>query len=117
MEHLSSVKRRKTKKINLDYVQIGGNAPVVVQSMTNTDTRDVKATVAQIKALEKAGCEVVRVALPDKDAVEALPQIKERIKIPLIADIHFDYRLAIEDMIAAIGLPAEQLCLYCWLGK
>jgi len=98
VEHLSSVKRRKTKKINLDYVQIGGNAPVVVQSMTNTDTRDVKATVAQIKALEKAGCEVVRVALPDKDAVEALPQIKERIKIPLIADIHFDYRLAIDAM-------------------
>lgn len=98
MEHLSSVKRRKTKKINLDYVQIGGNAPVVVQSMTNTDTRDVKATVAQIKALEKAGCEIIRVALPDKDAVEALPQIKERIKIPLIADIHFDYRLAIDAM-------------------
>lgn len=98
MEHLSSVKRRKTKKINLDYVKIGGNAPVVVQSMTNTDTRNVKATVAQIKALEKAGCEVVRVALPDKDAVDALPQIKEKIKIPLIADIHFDYRLAIEAM-------------------
>jgi (E)-4-hydroxy-3-methylbut-2-enyl-diphosphate synthase len=98
VEHLSSVKRRKTKKINLDYVQIGGNAPVVVQSMTNTDTRDVKATVAQIKALEKAGCEIIRVALPDKDAVEALPQIKERIKIPLIADIHFDYRLAIDAM-------------------
>ncbi|KQC10229.1 MAG: 4-hydroxy-3-methylbut-2-en-1-yl diphosphate synthase [Smithella sp. SDB] len=96
MEHLSSVKRRKTKKINLGYVQIGGNAPVVVQSMTNTDTRDVKATIAQIKALEKAGCEIVRVALPDKKAVDALPQIKERIKIPLIADIHFDYRLAID---------------------
>jgi len=98
VEHLSSVKRRKTKKINLDYVQIGGSAPIVVQSMTNTDTNDVKATVAQIKALEKAGCEVVRVALPDKEAVDALPQIKKRIKIPLIADIHFDYRLAIDAM-------------------
>lgn len=98
MEHLSSIKRRKTKKINLDYVEIGGNAPVVVQSMTNTDTRDVKATVTQIKALEKAGCEVIRVALPDKEAVNALPQIKERIKIPLIADIHFDYRLAMDAM-------------------
>lgn len=98
VEHLSSVKRRKTKRINLDYVQIGGNAPIVVQSMTNTDTRDVKATVAQIKALEKAGCEVVRVALPDKEAVSVLPQIKEKIKVPLVADIHFDYRLAIDAM-------------------
>lgn len=96
MEHLSSIKRRKTKKINLDYIQIGGNAPVVVQSMTNTDTRDVKATIAQIKALEKSGCEIVRVALPDKEAVDALPQIKKRVKVPLIADIHFDYRLAID---------------------
>lgn len=96
MEHLSSTRRRKTKKINLDYVQIGGDAPVVVQSMTNTDTRDVKASVAQIKALEKAGCEVIRVALPDKEAVEAIPHIKEKIKIPLVADIHFDYRLAID---------------------
>ena len=98
MEHLSSIKRKRTKKINLDHVEIGGNAPVVVQSMTNTDTRDVKATVAQIKALERAGCEVIRVALPDKEAVEALPHIRKKIKLPLIADIHFDYRLAIAAM-------------------
>jgi (E)-4-hydroxy-3-methylbut-2-enyl-diphosphate synthase len=98
VEHLSSIKRKRTKKINLDDVQIGGDAPVVVQSMTNTDTRDVQATVAQIKSLERAGCEVIRVALPDKEAVEALPHIKKRIKIPLIADIHFDYRLAVAAM-------------------
>ena len=65
VEHLSSIKRKRTKKINLDDVQIGGDAPVVVQSMTNTDTRDVQATVAQIKSLERAGCEVIRVALPE----------------------------------------------------
>ena len=98
MEHLSLIKRRKTKKINLDSVPIGGDAPVVVQSMTNTDTRDVKATVAQINALEKAGCEVIRIALPDKDAVQAIPAIKKRIHLPLIADIHFNYRLAIDAM-------------------
>ncbi|MCX5848323.1 MAG: flavodoxin-dependent (E)-4-hydroxy-3-methylbut-2-enyl-diphosphate synthase [Deltaproteobacteria bacterium] len=96
MEHLPLIKRRKTKKINLDGVSIGGDAPIVVQSMTNTDTRDVKATVAQIKALEKAGCEVIRVALPDKEAVAAIPAIKKKIKLPLIADVHFDYRLAID---------------------
>jgi len=98
VEHLSSIKRKRTKKINLNYVEIGGDAPVVVQSMTNTDTRDVLATVAQIKSLERSGCEVIRVALPDEEAVEALPHIKKRIKIPLIADIHFDYRLAVNAM-------------------
>ena len=98
MEHLSLIKRRKTKKINLDSVSIGGDAPVVVQSMTNTDTRDVASTVAQIKRLEKAGCEIIRIALPDQEAVSAIPAIKERIHIPLIADIHFDYRLAIDAM-------------------
>ena len=98
MEHLSLIKRRKTKKINLDSVPIGGDAPIVVQSMTNTDTRDVEATVAQINALEEAGCEVIRIALPDNEAVEAIPAIKKRIHIPLIADIHFNYHLAIDAM-------------------
>lgn len=98
MEHLSFITRRKTKKINLASVSIGGDAPIVVQSMTNTDTRDVKATVAQIAELEKAGCEVIRVALPDKKAVQAIPAIKKRIRLPLIADIHFDHRLAIDAM-------------------
>ncbi|PKN52033.1 MAG: 4-hydroxy-3-methylbut-2-en-1-yl diphosphate synthase [Deltaproteobacteria bacterium HGW-Deltaproteobacteria-13] len=90
--------RKKTKKINLDFVSIGGDAPIVVQSMTNTDTRDVEATVAQIGELEKAGCEVIRVAVPDKKAVQAIPAIKKRIRLPLIADIHFDYRLAVDAM-------------------
>jgi (E)-4-hydroxy-3-methylbut-2-enyl-diphosphate synthase len=98
VEHLSLIKRRKTKKINLDGVSIGGGAPVVVQSMTNTDTRNVASTVAQIKRLEKAGCEIIRIALPDKEAVSAIPAIKERIHIPLIADIHFNYCLAIDAM-------------------
>ena len=79
-------------------MSIGGNSPIIVQSMTNTDTRDVEATVAQIKSLEKAGCEVIRIALPDKEAVKAIPEIKKRIRLPLVADIHFDYRLAIDAM-------------------
>ena len=98
MEHLSLIKRKKTKKISLNGIPIGGDAPIVVQSMTNTDTRDVEATVAQIKSLKKAGCEVIRIALPDKEAVKAIPEIKKRIRLPLIADIHFDYRLAIDAM-------------------
>lgn len=87
--------RKKTRQIRVGDVLIGGDAPVVVQSMTNTDTGDVDATVAQIKRLEDAGCEIVRVAVPDKEAAAALDKIKSSIKIPLIADIHFDYRLAL----------------------
>ncbi|MGD0278524.1 MAG: flavodoxin-dependent (E)-4-hydroxy-3-methylbut-2-enyl-diphosphate synthase [Smithella sp.] len=98
MEYLSLIRRRKTKKINLDFVPIGGDSPIVVQSMTNTDTRDAKATVAQIKELEEAGCEVIRVAVPDKEAARAISAIKKKIHIPLVADIHFDYRLAIDAM-------------------
>lgn len=92
------VARRKTHQIRVGKVVIGGDAPVVVQSMTNTDTRDIDATVAQIKGLEGGGCEVVRVAVPDKAAAEALGRIKGSIEIPLIADIHFDYKLALLSM-------------------
>ncbi len=88
--------RRKSRQIKVGGVTIGGEAPIVVQSMTNTDTRDVDATVAQIKRLEEAGCEVVRVAVPDTEAADALGSIKASIGIPLIADIHFDYRLALQ---------------------
>ncbi|OIP92420.1 MAG: 4-hydroxy-3-methylbut-2-en-1-yl diphosphate synthase [Syntrophaceae bacterium CG2_30_49_12] len=88
-------KRRKTRPVFLGGVQIGGDAPVVVQSMTCTDTRDVKATVTQIRQLEEAGCEVVRVAVPDRAAAAALTEIKKQITIPLIADIHFNPHLAI----------------------
>ncbi len=88
-------KRRKTRPIQVGTVQVGGDAPVSVQSMTNTDTRDVAATVTQINELAAAGCEIVRVAVPDERAADALPLIKKQIKIPLVADIHFDYRLAL----------------------
>ena len=89
------INRKKTRQIKVGNVLIGGGAPVIVQSMTNTDTRDVDATVSQIKRLEDAGCEIVRVAVPDAEAASALPYIKKSIGIPLIADIHFDYRLAL----------------------
>lgn len=89
-------KRRLTKSITLGNLNIGGGAPIVVQSMTKTDTRDVSSTIAQIKRLEAAGCETVRVAVLNSDAANAIRAIKKRIKIPLIADIHFDYKLAIE---------------------
>lgn len=88
--------RKTTKQINVGSVKIGGNSPVVVQSMTCTDTRDVASTVEQIKQLEDAGCEVVRVAVPDSEAASAIVEIKKCINIPLIADIHFNYALAIE---------------------
>jgi (E)-4-hydroxy-3-methylbut-2-enyl-diphosphate synthase len=83
------------RAVQIGKVQIGGGAPVVVQSMTNTDTSDVQATVAQIHRLTQAGCEIVRVAVPTLEAVGALPQIKKQISIPLVADIHFDHRLAL----------------------
>ncbi len=89
------IKRKKTRQIMVGNVLIGGAAPIAVQSMTNTFTHDISATVLQIKGLEKAGCEIVRVAVPDKEAAEAISKIKKKISVPLIADIHFDYRLAI----------------------
>ena len=93
-----SFKRRKTREINIGGVKIGGDNPIAIQSMCNTDTRDVKATVDQIKRLEKAGCEIIRVAVPDMEAAECIRDIKKRIDIPLVADIHFDYRLALRCM-------------------
>ncbi len=90
------IKRRNTRQINVGGVKIGGGATVSIQSMSKTDTRDVKKTVTQIKQLEKAGCEIVRVAVKDIDAARAIKRIKTKIHIPLAADIHFDYRLALE---------------------
>ena len=101
------MKRRASKVIRVGGVDIGGAGPVVVQSMTKTDTRDVKATVNQIRQLEECGCEIARVAVPDMDAARAIVDIKKRIKIPLIADIHFDYRLAL----AALKSGADGLRL------
>jgi len=89
------IERRKTRQIQVGTVKIGGQAPVSVQSMTKTDTRDVRATVDQIWALEVAGCDIVRVGVPGKEAAEKLWEIRKQIRIPLIADIHFDYRLAL----------------------
>lgn len=89
---------RKTKKIRVGNVYIGGDSPITIQSMTNTDTRDVISTVNQIKRLEEAGCEIIRVAVPDMEAAEAIKNIKGQINIPLVADIHFDYRLALKSI-------------------
>ena len=90
------IKRKKTRKVWVGNVPIGGGAPISVQSMTKTDTRDVSATTRQIKRLEKAGCEIIRVAVPDMESASVLSKIKKGIKIPLVADIHFDYRLALK---------------------
>jgi (E)-4-hydroxy-3-methylbut-2-enyl-diphosphate synthase len=89
------INRRLTKSVLVGKIQIGNRAPIVVQSMTKTKTEDVSSTVKQIKQLERAGCEIIRVAVPNQTAAQALKAIKQRIKIPLIADIHFDYRLAL----------------------
>ena len=90
------MQRRISKQINVGGVLIGGNAPISVQSMCNTDTRDIGATVTQINALKEAGCDIVRLAVLDMEAAKAISEIKKQVEIPLVADIHFDYRLAIE---------------------
>jgi len=90
--------RRKTRQIKVGKVFIGGNAPIAVQSMTKTDTRDSNATISQIKSLKRAGCEIVRVAVPDYEAIEPLGKIKKESALPLIADIHFDYKLALASL-------------------
>jgi len=87
--------REKTKIVNVGGVPIGGGHPIVIESMANTDTRNVTATVAQIKALQEAGCEIIRLAIPNEEAATAIKLIKKQISIPLIADIHFDYRMAL----------------------
>jgi (E)-4-hydroxy-3-methylbut-2-enyl-diphosphate synthase len=89
------IQRRATRQIRVGGVPVGGLAPIAVQSMTNTPTLDVAATAAQIRRLQEAGCDIVRVAVPDADAAAALTRIKEQARIPVIADIHFDYRLAV----------------------
>lgn len=97
---LDTGKRRTSRKIYIGNVAVGGDAPVSVQSMTNTDTRDRRATEDQIKRLEDAGCEIVRVAVPDREAVESFGAIKKAIRLPIIADIHFDFRLAVGAILA-----------------
>src|SRR6476646_5457648 len=97
--------RHKTREVKVGGVVIGGDNPVVVQSMTTTDTFDVDATIKQIHALEEAGCELVRVTVPKPEDAGALTQIKAKIGIPLICDIHFDYKMAI----AALDHPVDKI--------
>ncbi len=94
----SSIQRKNTRVVNIGGVLIGGNNPIAIQSMTNTKTEDVSATVNQILRLEEAGCEIIRCAVPTMEAAEAIGEIKKRVHIPVVADIHFDYRLAIAAM-------------------
>ncbi|MBI2329671.1 MAG: flavodoxin-dependent (E)-4-hydroxy-3-methylbut-2-enyl-diphosphate synthase [Chloroflexi bacterium] len=101
------MKRRTSKPIQIGKITVGGDAPIVVQSMTNTDTRDVMSTIQQIKELEDCGCELVRVAVPDSQAAQAITAIKRATPLPIIADIHFDYRLAL----AALKAGADGLRL------
>ncbi|MDA8981068.1 flavodoxin-dependent (E)-4-hydroxy-3-methylbut-2-enyl-diphosphate synthase [Candidatus Thioglobus sp.] len=96
MKQAHKIKRRVSKKIFVGNVTIGGDAPITVQSMTNTDTCDVDSTVSQILSLEKAGADLVRVSIPTMDAAEAFKKIKTRVNIPLITDIHFDYKIALK---------------------
>ncbi len=90
------INRKKTKEINVGNLKIGGDNPISVQSMTNTLTKDVKSTVKQIIEIENAGADLVRVSCPDKESTEALKQIVKQVKVPIVADIHFHYKRAIE---------------------
>ena len=90
--------KKKTRSVKIAQLEIGGDSPISVQSMTNTDTRNAEKTIEQIKRLENEGCELVRIAIPNMESCKNIPIIKEKIKIPLVADIHFDYRLALKSM-------------------
>ncbi len=101
MHQESPIKRRKSRQIWVGKVPVGGDAPISVQSMTNTETCDVAATVAQIRALQRAGVDIVRVSVPSMDAAEAFGMIRKEVDVPLIADIHFDYKIALR--VATLG--------------
>ena len=102
-----TMKRRKTKVITIGNVKIGGGNPIVVQSMTNTHTKDVVATIKQVNELADAGAQIVRLAVPDRDSALALKTIKQAVQVPLIADIHFDYRLALASIKSGIVLSVQ----------
>ena len=108
MAYSTTVQRHKTREVGVGDHVVGGDNPIWVQSMTTTNTFDVEETIAQIHRLEEAGCEIVRVTVPKKDDVEAVKLIRDRIKIPLIADIHYDYRMALAclDAVTPTGRPA-----------
>ncbi|MDX1466514.1 MAG: flavodoxin-dependent (E)-4-hydroxy-3-methylbut-2-enyl-diphosphate synthase, partial [Halomonas sp.] len=107
MHAQSPIVRRKSRQIHVGKVPVGGDAPISVQSMTNTDTLDVAATVAQIRQLEAAGADIVRVSVPDMDAAEAFGRIRREVEVPLVADIHFDYRIALR--VAELGVDCLRI--------
>lgn len=107
MKQPTHIKRRQSRQLKVGNVLIGGDAPIAVQSMTNTDTCDVDATVAQIQALDKVGADLVRVSIPTMDAAEAFGQIKQQVNLPLIADIHFDYKIALR--VAELGVDCLRI--------
>ena len=107
MEHQSPIKRRKSRQIMVGNVPVGGDAPITVQSMTNTETCDVAATVGQIQALEAVGADIVRVSVPSMEAAEAFGKIKKLVNVPLVADIHFDYKIALR--VAELGVDCLRI--------
>ncbi len=107
MHNPSPIKRRISRKIHVGNVAVGGDAPISVQSMTNTDTNDVAATVAQIRRLEQAGADIVRVSVPTMEAAEAFGLIKQQVQAPLVADIHFDYKIALR--VAELGVDCLRI--------
>ncbi len=107
METTSYIKRRKSRQIMVGDVPVGGDAPIAVQSMTNTSTTDVAATVKQIQALQNVGADIVRVSVPTMDAAEAFGQIRKQVSIPLVADIHFDYKIALR--VAELGVDCLRI--------
>ena len=96
MKSESPIKRRKSRQIHVGSVAVGGDAPISVQSMTNTETCDVVATVAQVRAIQDAGADIVRVSVPSMDAAEAFREIRAQVDVPLVADIHFDHKIALK---------------------
>lgn len=107
MRAASTINRRKTRQIMVGNVPVGGDAPIAVQSMTNTETCDVEATVAQIRRLEDVGADIVRVSVPSMDAAEAFGKIRQQVKVPLVADIHFDHRIALR--VAELGVDCLRI--------
>lgn len=107
MQHQSPIQRRKSRQIMVGGVAVGGDAPVAVQSMTNTDTCDVEATVQQVEAIARAGADIVRVSVPTLEAAEAFGQIRSRVNVPLVSDIHFDYRIALR--VAELGVDCLRI--------
>lgn len=107
METTNLIQRRKSRQIMVGNVPVGGDAPIAVQSMTNTQTTDVAATVAQIQALQNVGADIVRVSVPTRDAAEAFGKIKQQVDIPLVADIHFDYQIALR--VAELGVDCLRI--------